>query len=115
MILQWKRKDLPYCEAEEAVQQMASRVREVSSRALDKAAVYHRGISSGHNIIWPNRDTAPQADHPSPDFTTQRQIHNKMLIKRATEEVRSRAYNANTACLRGSVEYRRQSIYQGVS
>ena len=36
------------------------------------------GISSGHNIIWPNRDTAPQADLPSPDFTTQRQIHNKM-------------------------------------
>jgi hypothetical protein len=50
-----------------------------------------------------NRDTAPQADLPSPNSTTQQQTHNKMWRAQAKEEVRSLACNVTTISLCGPV------------
>ena len=50
----------------------------VQSTGLGQGSCISPGNLSVHNNILPNLNTAPQADLPSPNSTTQRQIHNKM-------------------------------------
>jgi hypothetical protein len=83
----------------------------IQSTGSDRAVPHPRQLSSELFNISPselfnislNQDTAPQADLPSPNSTTQQQTHNKMWRAQAKEEVRSLACNVTTVSLHGPV------------